>query len=129
MAMMEELVRAGGPVDATTHLGDTALIGAAYQGHAEVVRFLVEEAGATLDVHNEEGDTALDLASTSAIREILSNPPTRRHYPLHRAAELGNLEAIQMQILKRQVDCNLRGRYGETPLMLCSLKVLKRLSL
>eukprot|EP00959_Pyramimonas_sp_CCMP1952_P315205 6597587-Pyramimonas_sp.AAC.1 len=94
LAMVEELVRAGAVVDACTHLGDTALMGAAYQvgptlmrtsqvllncalqGHAKVVRFLVEEAGATLDIRNEEGDTAVDLASTSAVRK---QTPSLRH--------------------------------------------------
>ncbi len=48
----------------------TALMLAAYHGHTDVVKFLVETAGADINVRGPFGKTALGLARYSGHKEI-----------------------------------------------------------
>lgn len=51
-------------------LGDSALHGAAWKGHTEVVRMLLE-AGAKTSLRNNEGQTSFDLAKNPETAALL----------------------------------------------------------
>eukprot|EP00854_Cymbomonas_tetramitiformis_P001705 gene1705-2362_t len=118
---VDNLLALGVDVDACNEMGDTALMGAAYYGHVDIVRWLVEEAGVQLAAINHDGDSALDLASRSDIQAFLSCPPTVRHHDIHRAAETGHLARLR-ECVASGVNVDLRGVHGDTPLMWAALK-------
>ena len=69
---MNLLEKGGAEVDAKRDHDDcTALHEAAYNGHLEVVKYLLEKGGAEVNVKNGNGRTALDLARTMEIRNLL----------------------------------------------------------
>ncbi len=51
--------------------GDNAVNLAAYGGHLEVVKFLVETWGANFDVKNNDGKNALVLASSRSNFDVI----------------------------------------------------------
>ena len=57
-------------VDAKDRNGQTALMWAAWQGHAEVVKALIA-GGADVSVKNEDGDTALTSAESEGYTKIV----------------------------------------------------------
>ena len=77
-SIVEALLANGAKKDARSHVlpnidpkgGGTALIAAAWKGHEGCVRLLLE-AGANRSIKEIDGNTALDVASTEAIKAIL----------------------------------------------------------
>ena len=77
-SIVEALLATGANKDARSHVlpnidpkgGGTALIAAAWKGHEGCVRLLME-AGADRSIKEVDGNTALDLASTEAIKALL----------------------------------------------------------
>ena len=70
MDVVEMLLVAGAPVDATDNRGRTALMIAAELGHAEIVDLLLGR-GADRSIADKSGKRARDLAANQSIREKL----------------------------------------------------------
>ena len=72
------LINKGANVNAVDNIKDTPLTWAAYRGLASVVSLLLSK-GADVQHRNQAGKTALDKASTDAVRKILRehNPEVR----------------------------------------------------
>jgi len=70
-AVVEELLRRGAKVDATTRRGHTALIFAAGRGRDATILTLLH-AGASAKVRTVTGDTALDMARGRASPEVVA---------------------------------------------------------
>lgn len=74
---MRALVKAGADINALTEDGRTPLFQAAFLGHLDCVKALVElKADAT--IANNEGKTPADVAKTSEICDILQAPPNKK---------------------------------------------------
>ena len=67
--LVQELLDAGVPVDATNNEGDTALMYAARRGHKEISLFLID-ANAQIDAKNNDGRTALMWAARWGRKKI-----------------------------------------------------------
>jgi uncharacterized protein len=65
------LIDAGAPIDAADNRGRTALMIAAEQGHAALVEALLAR-GADRTLRDKAGKRALDLATNTGLRELLS---------------------------------------------------------
>ena len=96
---VEQLVRAGSPLDACTEAGSSALTYAASKGHTAVVRTLL---GAAADV------TVRDRSGCT---------------PLHRAASRGHADAVQL-LLQQQPSqqLELKDKRGHTAFHLAVLE-------
>ena len=79
-------------VEYTNEDGFTALIWACLNGHIDVVRYLVDEKNAAV------------------------NMPPNRHTPLRGAGNYGHLEVVQF-LLNRGADPNVPSMGGRTPIM------------
>ena len=70
LKIIKRLLEKGAAVNTQNHTGETALMYAAWRGHANIVRLLLENrADATLK--NRQGDTALTLAESKGHLEIV----------------------------------------------------------
>ena len=76
LEIVKYLISKGADVNAKItvgpHKGLTALIGASMRGHLEVVKYLVSK-GADVNAKSDSGMTALNVAKTNAIKEVLRN--------------------------------------------------------
>ncbi|KAF7293330.1 Multiple ankyrin repeats single kh domain [Mycena kentingensis (nom. inval.)] len=119
------LVRQKANVDATSDLQGTPLHMAVQGDHLEVVKFLVEQAGANIDARYVGGRTALHIASLNGQLQTME-------YLLDRGASIeareemgetallsiadeGNYDLIRLLIL-RGADINATNDYKTTPL-------------
>ena len=64
------LLEAGATVDLADGQGLTALHVAAGEGHADVVRLLLDEGGATINAADQRGRTAVRIAQQNGHREV-----------------------------------------------------------
>lgn len=108
---------------------DTPLFIAAMNGHAEIVKVLLECDRVDLEVGNAHGTTALGTAAmknqAEIIRILLSGPrradpnapDDNTHTPLYLAACLGNLEAVEALLEAEGLEPNWGDEIeGTTPL-------------
>lgn len=76
LEIVKYLISKGADVNAKItvgqHKGLTALIGASFGGYLEVVKYLVSK-GADINAKSDSGMTALNVAKTNAIKEVLRN--------------------------------------------------------
>ncbi|MCA9501720.1 MAG: ankyrin repeat domain-containing protein [Spirochaetaceae bacterium] len=107
----------------------TALVGAALRGHAEVVRVLIE-AGADPTIPEKDGYTVWHAAAfqgRAAVLRVLEalavpgNGPAPKDglWPLHRAASGGtprHAEAVEVLIERGGAACSVRDPQGRVPL-------------
>uniref|UniRef100_A0A8C2FM32 Uncharacterized protein n=1 Tax=Cyprinus carpio TaxID=7962 RepID=A0A8C2FM32_CYPCA len=115
----------------TSNEGWTALRSAAWGGHKESVRLLLE-AGADIDGCDSDGRTALRAAAWGGHEEILltlldhgaqvDRSDREGRTPLIAAAYMGHKEAVEI-LLNAGADLNLAdgdGRTGRSPLILAA---------
>ncbi|CAN6334847.1 unnamed protein product [Urochloa humidicola] len=111
--------------------GGSALYFAAFQGHLEVCRFLVEESGVDVNCTNAHGMTPVFRAAAegevSVLQYLLDHggdpaiPDAMGFTPLHIAAENGHFEAIRL-LLSKAVDADPLNSRLVTPLHTASAK-------
>jgi len=107
LTKMRELVEQGQVMDINeTVVGNTALHYAVFYAHVNAVQFLVEEAGANVNVQNLSGQTPLNWAVernnielTTLLLEYGADPDLMDKTgstALHKAAGAGNLEIVKL---------------------------------
>ena len=67
------LINHGAKIDVQDNKGWTALMIAAYEGHYNVVEYLVNKARADINLRDRNGKRAFDKAKTSRIQYFLSS--------------------------------------------------------
>lgn len=104
------------------HSGLAPIHFAAQNGHEDVVKWLVEEAGALPDFEDAEGEVRLltlplrtpqSCSWTGRTDFALDGNPFRAQTPLHKAALRGHLDVCRF-LLSRQVDINAADSDGWT---------------
>ncbi|KAG0027985.1 hypothetical protein BGZ81_005119 [Podila clonocystis] len=100
---------------------------AAARGHSEVVRILVDQAGAGVDMQDREGETALLKASYSGSLPtvcFLLKRGANVHQrdkdgwtALHNSSSRGYIDIAQVLLEKGEADINARSKMGHTPLI------------
>ncbi|CAN6338846.1 unnamed protein product [Urochloa humidicola] len=105
--------------------GGNVLHFAAFKGHLEVCRFLVEESGLDVNSTTADGETPIAVAATcgkvSILRYLLDHggkpgmPDAIGDTPLHDAADCGHDEAVRL-LLSRGVDVDPLNNCRITPL-------------
>ncbi|KAF9438532.1 hypothetical protein BGZ76_007063 [Entomortierella beljakovae] len=99
---------------------------AASRGHEEIVRILIDQAGAGVDIQDREGETALLKSSYSGYYPVVcfllkrgANVHQRDKdgwSALHNASSKGFIEIAQALLEKGEADVNARSKMGHTPL-------------
>ena len=69
LAAVQRVLAKGIPINSTNSNGYTALMMAAYQGHLDIVRFLLAS-GADLSIKDRSGLTAMDWAKKNSYRNF-----------------------------------------------------------
>lgn len=118
------------PIFASEFFGRSALEIAAWYGHQDTVRFLLQDAKVAVTEADARGITALHQAAQNGhamvIRCLLNFGANvnaidkTKMTPLHRAAERGHVAAISALCADARIDLNVRGTGEVTPLMLAA---------
>ncbi|KAK7983177.1 hypothetical protein PG989_010579 [Apiospora arundinis] len=120
-------------VDRPDEEGHTALHCAAEEGHGELVRYLLDSAGANGNAENNVGQTILVKAITQSKTDmalfLLSNWPSLAHWvnhkygvtPLHAAVTRCN-ETVARRLLDLGCEPHPELTYGSTPLYIAVLR-------
>jgi len=107
--------------------GDTALIGAAYNGYTEIVELLLAHPEIDVNAQNAYGITALINAAengrTGIVKVLLAHPEIDVNLQdvygctaLIEAAEQGHTEIVKMLLAHPDIDVNTQDEYGSTAL-------------
>ena len=115
------LIENGAKVEQRDNKGHTPLMMAVFQGHTDVCKILIEH-GANVDAEKPDGVRPLLIAIKSNKIQVVqlllnSNCQVHKCYPLHYAAEFGNVE-IGALLMNQSVFVNEQNIYGHSPLML-----------
>ena len=129
-ACIEELIRAGAPVDEVDGRGMTALFHACMKGSENCVKALLRNE-ANMDLTNESNHTSLDVACLnghSAVVKILLDWKaklglhiSRDKLPLRFAAEYGRPHIIQ-ECLDRGADINAHDKMGQVSCLTLAIR-------
>ncbi|KAF9092369.1 hypothetical protein BGX23_004368 [Mortierella sp. AD031] len=100
---------------------------AASRGHNDIVRILIDQAGAGVDTQDREGETALLKASYAGSLPVVcfllkrgANVHQRDKdgwTALHNASSKGYIDIAQVLLEKGEADINTRSKMGHTPLI------------
>ncbi|XP_044514427.1 protein fem-1 homolog A isoform X2 [Gracilinanus agilis] len=129
LGVVQSLLRRGASVNRTTRTNSTPLRAACFDGHLDVVRYLVGEHQADLEVANRHGHTCLMISCYKGHREIarylleqgaqVNRRSAKGNTALHDCAESGSLEILQLLLgCKARME---RDGYGMTPLLAASV--------
>jgi len=113
--------------DLVDDTGCSALMNAALTGKLDIVKYLVEEQHADINLCDKEGFAASTIAAYMGHTEILRyllrhrsyRPPPTRHTPLIAAASC-HLPTVQMLVEEFKHDVNESGPKGFTPIMMAA---------
>ncbi|CAG8565108.1 14124_t:CDS:2 [Funneliformis caledonium] len=113
--------------EASPSSGLTPLHYAASRGHLEIVRWLIDEAGAIVDLEDQTGETALLKASynghSSVVAYLLQKKASVIQKDndgwtaLHNASAQGYLQIVKYLIEHTSADVDVKSTKGHTPLM------------
>ncbi len=127
---IEVLIQQGAYVDIENESGDTALTGASYCGHKEVVEMLLQN-GADVNIKDNKGQTALMMAAGKGHKEIaemlleggadVNEKSETGDTALIIASYCGHKEVVEM-LLQNGADINIQNKSGMTALMWASKK-------
>lgn len=106
---VRELLDGGVKVNMRGPSQNTPLMEAAYGGHVETVKLLLER-GADLSVKKRDGETALTLTSNRQVLDLFKNVEA-----LVTAAEEGNRTAVE-DLIRKRTPVNALNRNGEAAL-------------
>lgn len=120
---VEALIDLGADIQTQDNNGATALILAATEGHADAVRVLLNR-GADVAAKDHDGGTALlnsvFFGYRDAAAEVLKYKQKIDLRDLNEAmliaAGMGHLDIVK-DLINSQVNVNVKGRHGRTPLM------------
>jgi ankyrin repeat protein len=129
---VQRQIEAGADVNALEANGDAPLVMAAYLGHTEIVRLLLEAGADVTAVDPEMKGTALHAAAyagrTEAARLLISHGidinrqgPRNGYTALHDAIWQGHVETARA-IIDAGADLQLTTHAGETPLAFARTK-------
>ncbi|XP_072457958.1 protein fem-1 homolog A [Notamacropus eugenii] len=129
LGVVQSLLRRGASVNRTTRTNSTPLRAACFDGHLDVVRYLVGEHQADLEVANRHGHTCLMISCYKGHCEIarylleqgaqVNRRSAKGNTALHDCAESGSLEILQLLLgCKARME---RDGYGMTPLLAASV--------
>jgi ankyrin repeat protein len=142
LADVKECIAAGVIVEAKTEGGWTALLLASFEGHLEIVQYLLQNGNANVDVKANDGWTALHFASNARhleiVRYLLQNGNANvdaqendGRTALHYASDNGYLEMIQYLLQNGNANAETKTNNGFTALHFASrnahLKVVQYL--
>ncbi|KAF7236669.1 hypothetical protein EYD10_16617 [Varanus komodoensis] len=129
MSVVRSLMKRGACVNQTTRTNSTPLRAACFDGHLEIVRYLVGEKGADLEVANRHGHTCLMISCYKGHSEIaryllerganVNRRSVKGNTALHDCAESGSLDI--MQLLLQSKARMEKDSYGMTPLLAASV--------
>ncbi|CAI2184165.1 13535_t:CDS:2 [Funneliformis geosporum] len=113
--------------EASPSSGLTPLHYAASRGHLEIVKWLIDEAGAIVDLEDQTGETALLKASynghSSVVAYLLQKKASVVQKDndgwtaLHNASAQGYLQIVKYLIEYTSADVDVKNNKGHTPLM------------
>jgi ankyrin repeat protein len=129
---VQRQIEAGTDVDALEANGDAPLVMAAYLGHSEIVRLLLEAGADVTAVDPGMKATALHAAAyagrTEAARLLIAHGidinrqgPRNGYTALHDAIWQGHVDTARV-IIEAGADLQLKTRAGETPLAFARAK-------
>jgi ankyrin repeat protein len=138
VARVKSLLAAGADPSKPTRNGDAPLVMAAYLGHAEIVRLLLEAGADITAVDPGMKATALHAAAyagrTEAAKvliehgiEIDKQGPKNGYTALHDAIWQNNIDTAKV-IIDAGADLTLRSHAGETPLDFARSKKRKEIA-
>ena len=128
VSVMEDLLQAGGNINATDEGGRTGLILAAQGGHVEMVKALIEK-GVNIKAKDHEGNTALIHAARqgkvdmvkdlvrAGRRRIINVAGANKRSALQEAAAAGHVGVVKA-LLTAGADKDAKDAQGRTALML-----------
>ncbi|KAM9254737.1 LOW QUALITY PROTEIN: protein fem-1 homolog A [Cariama cristata] len=128
LGVVRSLLAHGASVNQTTLTNSTPLRAACFDGHLEIVRYLVGERGADLEVANRHGHTCLMISCYKGHRVAryllekgadVNRRSVKGNTALHDCAESGSLEILQL-LLRSKARMEKDG-YGMTPLLAASV--------
>uniref|UniRef100_A0A8D2LRT8 Fem-1 homolog A n=1 Tax=Varanus komodoensis TaxID=61221 RepID=A0A8D2LRT8_VARKO len=136
MSVVRSLMKRGACVNQTTRTNSTPLRAACFDGHLEIVRYLVGEKGADLEVANRHGHTCLMISCYKGHSEIaryllerganVNRRSVKGNTALHDCAESGSLDI--MQLLLQSKARMEKDSYGMTPLLAASVTAAAELT-
>eukprot|EP00731_Ephydatia_muelleri_P014626 Em0008g346a len=125
------LIEAGADINSKNHKGASPIIIAAVKGNQSVLRLLATNTNIKLNDQDSDGDTPLHCAvlaqkyeSVATLLEAGSDPTLlnyRLFTPIHEAARIGFLPAMERFIQKFPQHVNIKKDDGYTPLHLSAL--------
>lgn len=71
--VVQYLIKKGANVNKKNYIGETPLFIATRYGHINVVKYLIEEANADLNIKNEYGETSLKKARSQVMKDYLKS--------------------------------------------------------
>jgi len=125
--MCKDLVRLGYEINAVDEFDQTPLSHAAWEGHIEIVDFLLEQENIQADHPNKKGRTPLARAATAGHRAIVEHLLGKKSVkvdpkdiegrtPLSLASWEGHEEVVKLLLAQEGVDPNSENGSGQTPL-------------